>query len=329
MKRRSFLGTVLAVAAGTELARAQPGKPLRRIGWLTGGSPRSHARPLAAFRDGLRERGWLEGQNVTLELLWAEGKLDRLPALAAELVRSKPDVILTAANVVHLAVKKETSTIPIVMATGADPVQAGLVASLARPGGNVTGLSGFFDATPLKMLELVLALVARGARVAVVLDANFNTAVFRGRLRDELRQAMQSAGVRKELFEVATVEDVERVLAALQRNPPSALIVLPGSMIFANAARVVRHAAQLGVPAIYPFEEMADAGGLMSYSVNVSESYRRAASYVDRILRGAHPGELPIEQPTRLSLVVNLGTAKQLGLSLPASLVLRADRIIE
>jgi len=329
MKRRSFLGTVLAVAAGTELARAQPGKPLRRIGWLTGGSPRSHARPLAAFRDGLRERGWLEGQNVALELLWAEGKLDRLPALAAELVRSKPDVILTAANVVHLAVKKETSTIPIVMATGADPVQAGLVASLARPGGNVTGLSGFFDATPLKMLELVLALVARGARVAVVLDANFNTAVFRGRLRDELRQAMQSAGVRKELFEVATVEDVERVLAALQRNPPSALIVLPGSMIFANAARVVRHATQLGVPAIYPFEEMADAGGLMSYSVNVSESYRRAASYVDRILRGAHPGELPIEQPTRLSLVVNLGTAKQLGLSLPASLVLRADRIIE
>jgi putative ABC transport system substrate-binding protein len=329
MKRRRFLGNVLALAGAAAIGRAQAQAKLRRIGWLTGGSPASHAKPLAAFREGLAERGWIERQNVTLELHWAEGKLDRLPALAAVLVRSKPDVILTAANVVHLAVRKETSTIPIVMATGADPVQAGLVASLARPGGNVTGISGFFEATPIKMLELLLALIPRGARVAVLLDTNFNNAVFRGRLREDLVSAARSAGVREEFLEVTTFADVERSLAALSASRPAALIVLPGSMIFANAAQVVGRAEVLGLPAVYPFEEMADAGGLMSFSVNVPESYRRAARYVDRILRGADPGALPIEQPTRLTLVVNLRAAKRLAMRLPHSLLLRADRIIE
>ena len=211
--RRYFLSVLASCALlAAPQAWAQAPEKVRRVGWLTGGSPKSHARVLEAFREGLKERGWVEGRNFTLELRWAEGKLDRLPSLAAELVQLKPDVILTAANVVHHAVKKETSTIPIVMATGADPVAAGLVASFARPGGNVTGLSGFFEATPIKMLELAAALVPRGARVSVLLDANYSTPPFRARLRDDFERMAKSAGFRVAFVEVATAEDRKSVV---------------------------------------------------------------------------------------------------------------------
>lgn len=325
--RRRFL-CVLASCALLSAPRAwaqAPGK-LRRIGWLTGGSPKSHARLLEAFREGLKERGWIEGRDIALELRWAEGKLDRLPSLAAELVRLKPDVILTAANVMHFAVRKETSTIPIVMATGADPVAAGLVASYARPDGNVTGLSGFYEAIPIKMLELAAALVPRGARVSVLLDVSY---IFSAQVREDFERAAKAAGFRIEFLKVATPEDVTRGLAALAKNRPAALVVLPGSMIFSIVDSMVKSAEPLKLPAIYAYEESAEAGGLMSYSVNLPESYRRAAYYVDRILRGAKPAELPIEQPTRLTLAVNLKTAKALGIRIPASILARADRVIE
>ena len=328
MKRRELLLAASALAwPGFALGQAPGG--LRRIGWLTGGSPKSHAKPLEAFRAGLKDYGWVEGRNIALELRWAEGKLDRLPALAAALVALKPEAIVTAANVVHLAVRKQTSTIPIVMATGADPVEAGLAASFARPGGNVTGLTGFYEATPIKMVELAAALVPGGARVALLMDANFNTAAFRAQLRETLRDPARAAGLRVEIVEVSTRDDVARALAALGKNRPAALVVLPGSMIFAMGSELVALAEAPGVPVIYPFEELVEAGGLMSYASPLVDSYRRAAYFVDRILKGAKPGELPIEQPTRLSLAINLKRAKAQGIRLPQEVLLRADRVIE
>jgi putative tryptophan/tyrosine transport system substrate-binding protein len=328
MNRRDmlrWLGALMLCATGP--ASAQAAKGMRRIAWLTGGSPKSHARFLQAFRDGLKEYGWTEGRNVALELRWAEGQMDRLPSLAAELVRSKPDVIVTAANVVHLAVKKETASIPIVMATGADPVAAGLVASLARPGGNLTGLSGFFEATPIKMLELAAAIAPRGARVAVLVDVNtpFSTAPYRA----EIERTGKAVAMRTEFVETAALQDTLRVLDALGKSPPAALIVLPSPMFLFMGEGLVKAAQVLKVPVIYPFEELTEAGGLMSYAAPVADSYRRAAYYVDRILRGAKPAELPIEQPTRLALAINLKSAGMQGIRIPQELLLRADRVIE
>ena len=326
VQRRRFL-----IAAGVLLCARRawaeaPGK-LRRLGWLTGGSLKSHAKLLEAFRAGLKEHGWVEGRNITLELRWAEGNMDRLPSLAAELVRLKPDVIVTAASPVVFAVKKETSTIPIVMATGADPIAYGLVASLARPGGNVTGLSGFFEATPIKMLELAAALVPPGARVAVLLE--LKTAFSLPQYRGDFARAAKTVGVRTEFLEVAAVGDIARALAGLGKNPPAALVVMPGPLTFFLARDMVGSAEALKVPVIYPFEESVEAGGLMSYAAPLADSYRRAAYYVDRILKGAKPGDLPIEQPTRLSLAINLKTARTQGIDLPPGILLRADRVIE
>jgi len=331
MNRRESLATLLAagVLVRSPFVQAQSPGRVRRIGWLTGGSPQSHARPLEAFRAGLKDYGWIEGRNIEIELRWAEGKLERLPALAAELVRLKPEVIVTAANVVHLAVRKETSTIPIVMATGADPVEAGLAASFARPGGNVTGLTGFYEATPAKMLELAASMVPRGARVAVLMDASFNTSAFRAQLREEFGQPVRGSGLRTNFVEVAAPDDVTRAIAALGKNRPAMLVVMPGSMIFALGAGLVRDAESLKVPVIYPFEELVEAGGLMSYAAPLVESYRRAAYFVDRILKGAKPGELPIERPTRLSLAINMKAAKVQGIIFPQSILVRADRVIE
>jgi len=308
VSRRRILISAAMLLVEPIRTEAQPSTKVYRIGWLTGGSPQSHATLLDAFRRGLQERGWVEGRNIVLELRWAEGNLERLPSLAADLVRQKPDVILTAANAVHLAVRKETRTI-------------------ARPGGNVTGLSGFFEATPIKMLELIAALVSAGARVSMLVDAN--TIFARPHNRGEVERTARSVGVQLEYVEVATPQETTRALAALGNNPPSALVVLPGSMFFARATEIVKSAEAMKVPIIYPFENMVEAGGLMSYAAPLAESYYRAASYVDRILKGAWPGELPIEQPTRLALAINLKTANALGVKIPASVLLRADRVIE
>jgi putative ABC transport system substrate-binding protein len=260
-------------------------------------------------------------------MFWAEGRMDRVPSLALDLVRSRPDVILTAANPIVAEVKKATQSIPIVMATGADPVEWGLVTSMARPGGNLTGLTGFYESTPLKMLELVDAFVARGAHVAVV--AERNTVVSRAHHREGLARTAKALGLITEVHDVATEDDVVGVLEALAKSKPAALIVLPGPMIFARGSDMVRRVDRLSIPAVFPFEEMAEAGGLMSYASNLLDNYRRAARYVDRILRGANPGELPIEQPTRLWLAVNLRTAKVQGIRIPPSILQRADRVIE
>jgi putative tryptophan/tyrosine transport system substrate-binding protein len=324
LNRRAALIAVLAAALPGG-ARAQP--KLRRIGWLTGGSPKSHARLLEAFRDGLREHGWVEGRNIALELRWAEGDLARLPALAEELARLKPDVILTAAQPVSIAMKNATSTIPIVMATGADPVGGGLVASLARPGGNVTGLSGFYEVMPVKMVELAAAVVPQGARVAVFVDAKSPFA--RGEYRREIERVVKTFSLRADYFDVGTPEELAPAFSAVGKDRPALVLALPGSMLFALGERIVKSAADLRLPLIGPFEEWADSGALLSYAVSLVESYRRAASYVDKILRGAKPADLPIEQPTRLTLAVNLKTAKQLGVAIPPAVLARADRVIQ
>ena len=325
MKRRAFLVAASALIAAR--ARAQASSKLRRIGWLTGGSPKSHAKLLDAFRDALREHGWVEGRNIALEVRWAEGDLTRLPALAEELARLKPDVVLTAAQPVNLAMKNATSSIPIVMATGADPVGGGLVASLARPGGNVTGLSGFYEVMPLKMIELAAGVVPSRARVALLVDAKSPFA--RGEYRGEIERAVRTFGFRADYYLAGTPEELARTLSAVGKERPAIVIALPGSMFFALGDRIVRSAAELKLPLIGPFEEWAEAGALISYAVSLVESYRRAASYVDKILRGAKPADLPIEQPTRLSLAVNLRAAKQLGVAIPPSVLARADRVIE
>jgi putative ABC transport system substrate-binding protein len=325
VKRRALFLAATGLLA--PLARAQTPVKVRRVGWLTAGSPKSHARLLESFRDGMRERGWVEGKNMTLELRWAEGKLERLPALAAELVRLKPEVIVTAANAVALALKKETSDIPIVMATGADPIASGLVASLAHPGGNVTGLTGFYEVTPVKMLELAAALVPRGARVSLLIDAN---SVFsHGDHRAAVERTAETFGFRADYVVVGSDDEVMRAFTTLQKSRPATLVVPAGPMFFALGERMVKSASELRVPVICSFEEWVEAGALMSYAIELRESYRRAAAYVDRILKGAKPGELPIEQPTRLSLAVNLKTAKHLGITIPAAVLARADRVIQ
>ena len=318
----------MGAALASPLLRAQqPSAKLRRVGWLTGGSPKSHAKLLEAFRDGLREHGWVEGKNFALELRWAEGDLSRLPALAAELVRLKPEVIVTAAQPVNIAMQRATSTIPIVMATGTDPVSGGLVASLARPGGNITGLSGFYEVMPAKMVELAAALVPKGARMALFVDAK--SPFVQDAHRRATEQALKTFGLRAARFDPGTPEELASAFAALGNDRPAIVVALPGSMFFALGDRILRSAAELKLPLIGPFEEWADGGALLSYAISLVESYRRAASYVDKILRGANPAELPIEQPTRLSLAVNLKTAKQLGVSIPAAVLARADRVIE
>ena len=326
MNRRDCLAALVALAAAP-LARAQAPEKLRRIGWLSSGSPASHAGLLDGFREGLKEYGWVEGRNIALELRWAEGNLDRLPSLAAELVRLKPDLIVTAANPVHIVARKATSTIPIVMATGADPVSSGLAASFARPGGNVTGLSGFYDELPGKLLEFAAALMPRGARTTVLIDRS--VPYLQGEGRKKLENMAKSFQLRAEYVEVAVPQDVWRVLAASGKARPAAFIMLSSPMLFALRDRIVREAAAVKVPVISVYDEMTDAGGLMSYAVDIRQSYRRAAYYVDRILRGAKPGDLPIEQPTRISLAFNLKTARSFGIAIPPTLLSRADRVIE
>jgi len=327
--RRRFLHTAGAWLAAP-LVRAQPVRAgMRRVAWLTAGSPTTHAKLLDAFRAGLQEHGWVEGRNLVLELRWAEGRLDRVAELAADVVRSKPDVILTAANVVNVAMKQATSTIPIVMAASTDPVGAGLAQSLARPGGNATGVTGFYEATPVKMLEIASSFLPRGARLAVLVDTGYTTSNLYERMRADLEGFARTAGFRLEFIEAGSADEVTRKLGTLARSKPAALLIAPGALIYAMGSSLVMAAGALELPVIYPFEEMVDAGGLMSYSVDLAANYRRAARYVDLILKGSDPATLAIEQPTHLALIINLRTAKALRLALPRELLTRADRLVE
>jgi putative ABC transport system substrate-binding protein len=311
------------------VAQAQQPTKVPRIGYLSqldlaGESTRSEAIRLA-----LRERGYIEGQNIATEHRYAEGKPDRYPELAVELVRLKVDIIVAAGGAVMVqAAKNATKTIPIVMTGGGgDPVEAGLVDILARPGGNVTGLTLLNRELGGKRLELLKEAVPKLARVAVLYDPAAPSPVLE--VKEVLPVAARALRLTIQPWEVRTADDFEKVFAAINKELPDGLYVLQGPLVDANQKRTVGFALMSRLPAVYTRRVAVDAGGLMYYGADLADSYRRVAYYVDRILKGAKPADLPVEQPTKFELVINLKTAKQIGLTIPQKVLARADKVIK
>ena len=307
-------------------AAQQPGK-VPRIGYFSAGSPSSAPHLLEAFRKGLRELGGVEGQNIVVDYRFAEGRFDRLPDLAAELVRLKVDIIVAVPTPAAAAAKNATETIPIVMINVGDPVGLGLIASLARPGGNVTGSSYSVGLEIIgKQLELLKETVPKVRRVAILWNpANpSHPLVVR-----ELNVAARSLGVQLQFLEARGPNEFEGAFAAMAKERMGALLVVPDSVSFLHRTRLADLAARSHLPAAYGLRGHVDAGGLMSYGPDSADLFRRAATYVDKILKGAKPADLPVEQPTKFELVVNLKTAKALGLTIPQSVLVRADEVIQ
>jgi putative tryptophan/tyrosine transport system substrate-binding protein len=307
---------------------AQQAAKIARIGYLAGDLAGSPQLP-EAFRQGLRDLGYVEGRNVVIETRDAEGKRERLPALAAELVALRIDVILAVSTLEALAAKQATKTLPIVFASSGDPVTSGLVASLARPGGNATGLSILAPELVGKCLELLKQAVPGVSRVAVV----FAPGAYPERAeRDMLKEAEVAAralGVRPQFVEARGPADFDKAFSAMTRERAGALTVLPSAMLYFERRLLVDLAAKNRLPAMYPWREGVDAGGLMSYGASIPDLLRRAATFVDKILKGAKPSDLPVEQPTKFELVINLKTAKALGLTIPPSVLTRSDHVIQ
>ena len=327
MDRRTFLaGTGAVLLAAPLAAQAQQAGKVYRVGVLETTSMTSNAANLDAFRRGLQELRYVEGQNLTIEYRSADGRDDRFPELAIELVRLKVDVIVTRGTPAALAAKNATGTIPIVMASSGDPVGTGIVKSLAHPGGNITGLNAFATEIQGKQLELLREIVPRVTRIAFL----FNTSnpVLQAQWK-EAEPLARSVGLQPQLLDVRTARDLQPAFDAARRQRADALIVGIDALTQANRERIVEAAAKRHLPAISREREFADAGGLVSYGVHYSDSYRRAAVYLDKIFKGAKPADLPIEQPTKLELVINLKTAKALGLTIPQSVLGRADEVIE
>ncbi len=328
--RRTFLaGTGAVLLAAPLAAEAQQAAKVARIGYLvTSLAARPHQQE--SFRQGLRDLGYVEGRNVVIEYRDAEGKFERLPALAAELVALKVDVIVTTGGTpAALAAKQATKTIPIVFAVAADPVGTGLVTSLARPGGNVTGLSNLSQELVGKRLEQLKQAVPGVSRVAVL----WQPGVLGERTEQDLLKgaevAARALGVRLQVVEARGPADFDRAFSDMTSARVGALTMLTSVMFFNERRRLVDLAAKTRLPAVYPAREFVDAGGLMAYGANIPDMFRRAATYVDKILKGAKPGDLPVEQPTKFELVINLKTAKTLGLTIPPSLLQRADEVIQ
>jgi putative ABC transport system substrate-binding protein len=328
IKRAGRFALALALLAAPLAVDAQQPGNSYRIGYL-GTSPPSTPdilRNVEAFRQGLGELGWVEGKNIVIEWRYSAGRGERFPDLAAELVRLKVDLIVAVAAPATHASKQATTTIPIVGIALSDPVGQGLVASLARPGGNVTGLATLFPELAAKRLELLKETLPGVSRVAVLWNAANPGNVLQIR---ETKVAAQTLGLRLQSVEVRGPEDFQGAFAAMTRGRPEALVSLADPLIFTYRTQIVDFAAKSRLPAMHPFRESVEAGGLMAYSVNIPDMFRRAATYVDKILRGAKPGDLPIEQPTKFEFVINIKTAQALGLTIPQSLLLRADQVVE
>ena len=329
MDRRTFLGALAGGLLAAPLsAEAQQAPRVARIGWL-GANPAPGRHMREAFLQGLRDLGYVEGRNVVVEYRFAEGKLERYPALAAELVALKVDVIVAPITLAALAAKRATKTIPIVFAAVGDPITDGLVTSLARPGGNVTGLSVLSPELVGKWLEQLKQAVPGVSRVAVLWQPGAASARTEQDMLKEGEVTARALGVRPQFVEARGPADLDRAFSDMTKARAGALTVLPGNMFFSERRRLVSLAAKNRLPAVYPSREYVDAGGFMSYAPNGADLFRRAATYVDKILKGAMPGDLPVEQPTKFELVINLKTAKALGLIIPPSVLQRADQIIE
>jgi putative tryptophan/tyrosine transport system substrate-binding protein len=309
-------------------AEAQQPKKVPRLGYLAPREPDLESTRSQAIRLALRELGYIEGQNIAIEYRYADGKLDRLPELAADLVRLKVDIIVAAGGTLIVqAAKNATKTIPIVMVgQGLDPVEAGFVESLGRSGGNVTGVTSLGPELGGKRLELLKEAVTKVARVAILYDpANPPSAI-------ELKQVQTAAralGLTVRSWELQGMDDFERVFAALSKERPDGLYVTGGPLMNASQKRIVDLALKSRLPSVYNSREAVDAGGLMSYGADRAGIYRRVAYYVDKILKGAKPADLPVEQPTKFELVINLKTAKQIGLTIPPNVLARADKVIK
>ncbi len=328
MDRRTFLFVFSLGALSAPLAAdAQPTGKVYRIGYLGAGSATVSQRPVEAFREGLRELGLVEDQNIVIDYRFAEGRFDRLPDLAAELVRLKVDVIMAGPTPLAVAAKNATGTIPIVVAGVGDPVELGLIASLARPGGNVTGLSFSVGMDIFgKGLELLREAVPKFRRVAILsnpVNPSHALAI------TNVKAAAGSLGVQLQLLEAREPNEFDGAFAAMAKERVDALLVVADGMFIFHRARLADLAAKNRVPSIHGVRENVEAGGLMSYGPSTVAAWRRAAFFVDRILKGAKPADLPVEQPTKFELVINLKTAKTLGLDMPASLLARADEVIE
>jgi putative ABC transport system substrate-binding protein len=323
-KRTYILSFALcAMLCATAATAAGQSETLARIGWLASGSPTGVAPLSGAFRRGLRELGYVEGENITIDFRYAEGKLDRLPELAAEIVRLKVDVIVVANDQAIRALQKATATIPIVMVAD-DPLGLGFVASLAHPGGNSTGLS--FMSTDLagKRLELLKETLPKISRVAVLRASG----PAQEQQAKEIQMAVQPLGMQAQFVQIQNQNDFENGFMTISKNRPGALLVLRTSLFRTYAARIKDFAAKSQLPTMYDDRAFVEAGGLMSYGTNTLDVYKRAATYVDNILKGAKPADLPVQQPMKFEFVVNLKTAKQIGLTIPPNVLARADKVI-
>ena len=327
-RRKLVVALCIGPLAWTCAVHAQAPAKVRRIGLLSQNSPADTVLWYQAFRLGLLDRGWIEGKNISIEYRYAEGRSDRLPELATELVRLKVDVIVATASTDALAAQKASRTIPIVMAAGGDPAALGLVESPGRPGGNITGLSQMISELAGKRLEMLKEMVPKLSRVAVLWNPQSQSSQLYWK---ELQLAARQLGVELHSLEVSDANELDKAFEDITqaKTRAGALVIVPSPVITTNLKQITELAAKSRLPSIYQVSEFADAGGLMSYGPNRADMYRRAATYVDRILKGTKPADLPVEQPTKFELVVNMKTAKALGLSVPQTLLVRADRLIQ
>jgi len=327
IKRRKFL-TLFggAVLAWPLAVRAQPMAKVWHVGMLETTAATLNATNLDAFKQALRQLGYIEGQNLIVEYRSGDGHIERFPQLAAELVRLNVDIIITRGTPAALAAKKATATIPIVMAAIGEPVETGMVASLARPGGNVTGLSAFVTELTAKRIEIMREVIPQLSRMALI-DNMANRSV--PAQWDETKRAAFALGIQPQLYDVRKAKDIERAFSSAIAQRVNALSVGNDSVVIANRIQVVQLAAKHRLPAIYATRDFVDAGGLLSYAAHYPDLYRRAAAYVDKIFKGAKPADLPVEQPTKFEIVVNLKAASALGLTVPSTLLARADEVIE
>lgn len=323
MRRRAFVAG-LAAASLPLTARAQA--RMRRVGLIMSGTPDSHGRYLTVIKKRFAELGYVEGQTIVIDVEWLEGQLDRVPAAVARLIQRRPDAIIAPTTTMALAVKKAAPDMPTVFVTVADPVGSGLVASYARPGGNATGIQGNLDSLPGKQIELIREIVPGVVRVGMLIN-RLNVSTF-AQSRNA-QAAAKSLGVALLTAELTGAGDLWSAFERLARQDVKAIVVPTDATLLTERKRVAELELSLKLPAVYQYREHVEAGGLISYGVDVQDSYRRSVEFIDKILKGARPADLPVEIPTKFLMVVNLRTAKAIGLTIPESFLLRADEVIE
>jgi ABC-type uncharacterized transport system substrate-binding protein len=325
--RRAFISVLAGgFLAAPLVAEAQPAGKVYRLGFLGNSTPALEGNLVGPFREGLRELGYVEGQNILIEYRWAEGRYERFPALIAELLARKVDVIVTAGTPASHAVKKATTSIPLIMVAVGDPVASSLVPSLTRPAGNITGLTSMGDELEGKRLELLRDLIPTISHVAAL--TNSGNASLK-KTSEVLRSVAAALQIKVLVLDVRSADQLDEAFDVIVQKRPEALLVPADRVFLTNRARIVQFAAKRRLPAMYAYRELVEAGGLVSFGPSYADMHRRAAYYVDRILKGTKPGDLPVEGPTRFELVINMKTAKALGLAIPRSVLARADQVIE